>query len=174
MDVTNKPTKGDVRAAIIDAAETVLARDGIKHLSQTKVAKEAGVRQSHLTYYFPQKKDLVAGLLQVHIDQMETGADSKTELTPAFEMIIHNLDRIRFFLGLIVECEQNDDLRTLLSDHTQQFERLVARYFNRPAKDRDVELFLNTLRGCGMMNLLYRDSAPTGETMEIAKRFGLI
>ena len=58
----------ETKNKILQAALEVLQEGGVKQLSQPKVAKAAGVRQSNLTYYFPKKNDLIAGLMQQHID----------------------------------------------------------------------------------------------------------
>lgn len=44
---------------IIAAALRVLEREGMLGLTQPRVAKAAGLRQSHLTYYFPTRSALV-------------------------------------------------------------------------------------------------------------------
>ena len=55
-----------VRARILDAALHILQESGLRSLSQAKVAAAAGIRQSHLQYYFPKKIDLVIALLRGH------------------------------------------------------------------------------------------------------------
>ncbi|MEM1178550.1 MAG: TetR/AcrR family transcriptional regulator [Acidobacteriota bacterium] len=171
--------RGSVRRSILDATEEVLARDGVKKLSQTHVAKAAGVRQSHLTYYFPKKSDLVVALLEEHIAQMDRAlagrdGDDAAGVAGALDLIARDASRMRFFLGLVVECEQDEGLRALLVDHTRQFDELVARYFGREPGDADVRLFINTLRGCGLMNLLHRGGDSFESPARIAKRFGLV
>ena len=42
----------DVRSRLLCAADRILSRDGIQALTQTRIVEAAGVRQSHLTYYF--------------------------------------------------------------------------------------------------------------------------
>lgn len=66
------------RAAVLDAAETVLVRDGHTALSLRAVADAAGVRLGHLQYYFPSRDGLVAELLarvlQRSLDQITAAA----------------------------------------------------------------------------------------------------
>ena len=50
------------RTDILDAALQVLRTDGERAMTQTRVAKTAGIPQGHLTYYFPKKRDLVVGV----------------------------------------------------------------------------------------------------------------
>ena len=49
----------DVRSRILEAALGLLAENGAHELTQPKVARAAGVRQSHLTYYFPTRGELL-------------------------------------------------------------------------------------------------------------------
>src|SRR2546425_10303971 len=49
----------DVRDRILEAALGLLAESGAHELTQPRVSKAAGVRQSHLTYYFPTRADLL-------------------------------------------------------------------------------------------------------------------
>ena len=53
----------DVKARIVDAAVRLLESKGAKGFGQVRVAREAGLQQGHLTYYFPKKSDLVAAVL---------------------------------------------------------------------------------------------------------------
>ena len=49
----------NVKDAILDASVALLKDKGIAALTQPQVAKAAGIKQSHLTYYFPTREDLV-------------------------------------------------------------------------------------------------------------------
>ena len=47
------------RQLILDAALEVIGGEGLGGFTQPQVAKRAGLRQSHLTYYFPTRDDLL-------------------------------------------------------------------------------------------------------------------
>jgi AcrR family transcriptional regulator len=49
-------------ADIVDCAIGVLAEIGFAKFSGVKVAQRFGIRQSHLTYYFPTRDDLLAAM----------------------------------------------------------------------------------------------------------------
>ncbi len=49
----------DRREALLEAAISVVREGGYPALTQTRVAAVAGMTQSHLTYYFPTRTDLV-------------------------------------------------------------------------------------------------------------------
>lgn len=53
-----------VRQRLLEAALQVLGDEGIHALTQTRVAERAGLRQSHLTYYFRTREDLLKGVIE--------------------------------------------------------------------------------------------------------------
>ena len=53
-----------VRQRLLESALEVLADEGMHALTQTRVAERAGLRQSHLTYYFPSRSDLLKGVVE--------------------------------------------------------------------------------------------------------------
>ena len=60
----------DARTKILDAALGLLAKGGAQELTQPRICKAAGVRQSHLTYYFPTIRDLLEGVAKYTLDSM--------------------------------------------------------------------------------------------------------
>ena len=62
-----------VHERILDAAIESLAASGISGLTQIQVAKRAGVRQSHLTYYFPTRDDLLEAVTERAVEGMAGG-----------------------------------------------------------------------------------------------------
>lgn len=53
------PTPASTRERILFAAVQVLFEEGFSSLTQQRVCEKAGIRQSHLTYYFPTRNDLL-------------------------------------------------------------------------------------------------------------------
>lgn len=176
---TIKKTESALREEILAAAMRILQTHGVKKLSQAKVAAEAGIRQSHLTYYFPKKVDLIAGLLQQHIDSASARLDAvsagaaSADMEAALELLAGNRPRMRFFLGLIVEADDNDDIKRMLSEHMSQFDRLVAHFFGRPENDPDVIAYLSLLRGFGMTHMVKDADLESVDVRTLAARFGL-
>ena len=62
-----------VRERILDAALAILAESGLRNLTQVGVANRARVRQSHLTYYFPTRDDLLEAVTARAVDGIATG-----------------------------------------------------------------------------------------------------
>src|SRR3954466_8469426 len=59
-----------VRTRILEAALRLLAESGAHELTQPKVAKAAGVRQRHLTYYFPTRGELLQEAARYSISKL--------------------------------------------------------------------------------------------------------
>ena len=150
--------------------------EGLKRLTQPKVAAAAGIRQSHLTYYFPKKVDLIVALLadHVHGEDNDGGHDHHDveELGSALELVATDSRRISFFLNLIVEAEQEPALRRMVYEHMTAFDAVVARAYGRNVGDPDIEAFVDSLRGFGMKRLL-RETARDIDIDALAARFGL-
>ncbi len=52
------------REAIVAAALDVIQEEGLSGFTQPRVAQRAGLRQSHLTYYFPTRADLLLAVAE--------------------------------------------------------------------------------------------------------------
>lgn len=67
------PAKRDIHPDdIVGVAIELLAKGGFANFSALKVAKRYGIRQSHLTYYFPTRDDLLAAMSETLITRYES------------------------------------------------------------------------------------------------------
>lgn len=115
----------DVRERILAAAETLLATDGIAALTQPRVSRAAGVTQSHLTYYFPRRADLILAIarhaLTVTLGRMRaTGAAPPAarmrRAVAAMQARMLDERTVRLMLGLIVASESDRDIKRALAE----------------------------------------------------------
>lgn len=61
------------RERILAAAMHLVQTEGLQALSQGRAAVAAGLRQSHLTYYFPTRKDLIKALAEaIHAQMLQS------------------------------------------------------------------------------------------------------
>jgi AcrR family transcriptional regulator len=60
----------DVRDRVLEAAFGLLAESGAHELTRPKVSKVAGIRQSHLTYYFPTRADLLQEVVRYSVEKL--------------------------------------------------------------------------------------------------------
>ncbi len=71
-----------VRDRLLDAAEQVVARDGVGHLTLETVAKEAGVSKGGLLYHFPAKAALITAIVERHVNRCSTDQTAAVAADP--------------------------------------------------------------------------------------------
>ena len=70
------------RAKILEAAEAVIRRDGVKRLSVDAVVAEAGISKGGFFYHFKTKDELLAALLQSVTEEMTVEVTALVEADP--------------------------------------------------------------------------------------------
>lgn len=128
-----------VRDRLLNAAEQVVAREGVSHLTLDAVAKEAGVSKGGLLYHFPSKSALVVSVVHRLADRCEC------EHAAALEGTAHEPGAFaRAFLR--VRCAQMDPseaplLTALVAaagvnpEYLQPFREYLARWQQRLEQD---------------------------------------
>lgn len=165
------------RQRILDAALKVLKTEGVSALTQTRVAAAAGLRQSHLTYYFPRKTDLLAATLEASHTEKPRRAASRAHVDPlvAVQSLMFDRNRMRFFLSVVAQASDRAEIRATLAAHAHGVAEQLAPIFGRSADDPDIVAFVDMLRGMGLRLLLEADNkrkAPV-DLEALAGRFGL-
>jgi AcrR family transcriptional regulator len=84
---SKRPRRGDAsdaqRNALLDAAESVVLRDGIGRLTLDAVAKEAGASKGGLLHHYPNKELLIDALVRRKIDGWRRDTAEGFEREPA-------------------------------------------------------------------------------------------
>ena len=114
--------RADVRTHLLQTALGLLAEHGVAWLTQTRVSRAAGVRQSHLTYYFPRRGDLLAGVAQHFLETVSTGwlaraqggALTARDLPATLAAALTDRRGIRAMLGLIAAADEDPQVRAAL------------------------------------------------------------
>jgi AcrR family transcriptional regulator len=110
------------RQDIINAALVVLRERGLPGFTQPRVAAEAGVRQSHLTYYFPTRVDLLSGVARAAIDRQLKAVDAipGASSPQAAAKLIANVavkhENTRVIMALAQAADQEPLLRELFRE----------------------------------------------------------
>lgn len=161
------PVRPDVRSDLLGAAHQLWCEHGVQALTQQRVAASAGVRQSHLTYYFPTRNDLLRAVVQdamVALLELLELAPPESAARPANLARLRNvmmdrfLDRAgsRLWLALAVACEEDLTLRPWLTKFNADVRRRLHRVFANvgvhPASD-NLFLFQASLMGAVMLDL---------------------
>lgn len=95
-----------VRARILAAATTIVARDGAEHLSTANVAREAELSVGGLRYHFESKRELLAGLVDYGVEGFDRAmAAAGTE--PG--------DRTRAYIAATLDADDRDPAAALIA-----------------------------------------------------------
>jgi AcrR family transcriptional regulator len=177
------PREPRVRERILDAAVSVLENSGLRKFAQPHIAKVAGVAQGHLTYYFPKRQDLVSALLTKFIELVKDdlpqalidGAHDRVDTMRARALrvaahILKNRQRARMLLGLIVESENDPQLREDLAENLKFVRSMLAKFLGRSPKDPDVEIAMAMFLGVGLQHLVLDGERTNEQTDEILRR----
>ncbi len=110
-------SRTSVRTNILNAALGLLAAGGTQELTQPRICKAAGVRQSHLTYYFPTINDLLQAVAKHTLEAMaaDLGKQNPTQ-RPAFLLdgiaaASGDKRRVRLILGLVTAADRDPALK---------------------------------------------------------------
>jgi AcrR family transcriptional regulator len=112
----------DRRQDIVDASLAVLRESGYSGFTQPRVAAEVGLRQSHLTYYFPTRVDLLMGVARVAIDRqlaaidVIVGASSIPEAAKIIAKVAVRHQNTRVIMALVQTADQEPALRELFRE----------------------------------------------------------
>jgi AcrR family transcriptional regulator len=120
----------DARQRLLAAALAVLREEGFHALTQTRVAVRCGLRQSHLTYYFPRRADLLMAVAEVVAAQVQASVAAQAD-APALDL--DGLRRVlraqladrevpRLMLSLLAAADEDPRLR----DRLRQFHAGIA------------------------------------------------
>lgn len=154
-----------IKARIIDAATSILRETGIQGLSQVQVSRRARVRQSHLTYYFPKRHDLIEAVAIQFVEHAfgtigdAAAASSPRELPVVLQRmaaVVADESHMRMFTGVVVEADGDPELRAVLMRVTRRLQaRLAERLTGNDAMER-ARLALSMLWGAGLYDFTMR------------------
>lgn len=163
-----------VRERILDAALAILREKGIQELTQVQVARRAGVRQSHLTYYFPKRFDLVEAVAVRFIAGMEGGlhqAIARAEGGDPGELLRHMAAAIgdpghmRMFTGIVVAADGDPALRDIIVRQTRRVHELLAGALGGDGAMERAGLLLATMWGLGLYGFSLGEPPADGSTL---------
>jgi AcrR family transcriptional regulator len=126
----------DRREILLDAAIAAVREGGYAALTQPKVAARAGMSQSHLTYYFPTRSDLVKAVAEriVHAQlarlEQQAGPLSQEAAVRDVTALATSTDTTRVFMALVLAADAEPSarapMRELVSGMRQRTTYLLA------------------------------------------------
>jgi AcrR family transcriptional regulator len=113
----------DVRTRILESALALLGAGGVAALTQPKVSRAAGVSQSHLTYYFPTRAELLLAvarhaigrvMARLHEAVAQGGAARVERGAGVLAGALSDKRNIRVMLGLVVASDEDRKIKASL------------------------------------------------------------
>lgn len=167
---------GSVRERILGAALTILREEGIAELTQVQVSRRAGVRQSHLTYYFPKRADLLEAVGTRFVEGMEHGlrhlaarGGDPAELLRVLAEHIAEPWHMRMFVGVVIEADREPALRGVIVRHTRRLEELLAGALGGADGMERARLLIASMWGAGFYRFAMGE--PAGPTSALLDRW---
>ncbi|MEO3475241.1 TetR family transcriptional regulator [Roseomonas sp. CAU 1739] len=112
----------DRRKLIIDAGLAILREEGLPGFTQPRIAARTGLRQSHLTYYYPTRTDLLVAVARAAVEiqaaNAKAMADRIATVDQAAEVISAGTARhenTRILLALCEAAEREPQVRMLFN-----------------------------------------------------------
>ena len=178
-----RDSANDVRTSILEAALTLLADHGVSKLTQPGVARAAGIRQSHLTYYFPTRADLLKATALHSIESMigmlsRRALDGKLSpdlLAQIAGDMVGDKRRARVVLGLVVASDEDREIKTFLRDFVDRVRagiNRVVELLGMHANPDRVALFHTLVVGAAVLHIA-RDTAASRRESAAMVRFAV-
>ena len=120
----------DVKTRILNAALGQLAVGG--EMTQPRVARAAGVRQSHLTYYFPTITDLMQAVARHSLDALArelnpaAGRKRPASLAEGIAAGTRDKRRVRVMLGLVTAADRDASLKPRMRAFVKELRGRIA------------------------------------------------
>jgi AcrR family transcriptional regulator len=153
----------DHRKAILNAGQALLRENGLAALTQPKVAARTGLRQSHLTYYYPTRADLLAAVSRVAIEAQLTairslveGVSSKRKAASTIAAVTVMHENNRVLSALNQAADQEPAVRELFNELLSGFISVLRGLLEKldlPADEPHVDLIHALFVGLSIIDL---------------------
>lgn len=135
----------DRREKIIAAGLQTLRELGYSGFTQPQVAARAGLRQSHLTYYYPTRVDLLAAVGRAAIDNQLAAVDavfqgSPDQVAATIARLVGRHENTRVLMALAQAGDHEPQLRDLFCELADGIVARATRYLktlNSSASEAD-------------------------------------
>jgi AcrR family transcriptional regulator len=156
---------------ILEAAVQLLGQHGLRKLTGPQVAKKAKVRQSHVTYYFPHRSDLVGAVARRYIESVAEEAMRLAQQGRSTDALITAVlgdrRRVRTLISLLVASEEDTALRTQLIESVMGTRALIASMLELPPGDKTPVMLQALLWGLGLQHFLLEGKTSESELSEL-------
>jgi AcrR family transcriptional regulator len=169
----------DVRTRILEAALRLLGEGGAQNVTQPRVSKEAGVRQSHLTYYFPTVTDLLQAVARHSFQSLARelgGADARERPGPLADVVANatrDKRRVRVMLGLVQSADRDASLKPGMRRFVRELRAGIEpllRSAGLEATPEDIAFLHSVVVGCAVLQLARDNDEARAEARAVLER----
>lgn len=125
-----------MREQILEAAVQLLGQHGPRKLTGPQVAKKAKVRQSHLTYYFPRRSDLIGAVARRYIESVAEQAMALSQQGRSTDglitAVLGDRRRVRTLISLLMASDEDPALGQQLIESVLGTRSLIAAMLGLP------------------------------------------
>jgi AcrR family transcriptional regulator len=140
----------------------LLREKGVTALTQPQIALAANIKQSHLTYYFPTRSNLLLAIAEYTMSALMDNVAAQLQAKPQGKTLADAIAGImidgfppRVFIGLIVAADSDPDIRKLLRKLIRHVREMIQRLLQQAgiaADDEAARLFHATIVGLAVMH----------------------
>lgn len=165
-----------MRESILVAGVKLLKEKGIAALTQPQVAKAAGIKQSHLTYYFPTRADLLLGIAEQSIERAMEDISTRLDENPQRLTLASTFADVmiagvppRVMIGLTVAADADPEIREPLRKLIRQVRARVKTLLTKsglPSGAEAAMLFHAVVVGLAVMHQARMSPRSAGEVRD--------
>jgi AcrR family transcriptional regulator len=164
-----------VRERILQAALALLAEGGVHQLTQPRVARAAGVRQSHLTYYFPTRADLLQAVARRSIDRLAGQLAHATPGALPGQVAAGAADkrRSRIMLGLVAAADRDPKIKRRMRRFVAELRARMTPVLGAAGLATDpasVAFFHSVIVGCAVLQIARDNAEARAEARVVLKK----
>ena len=164
-----------VRDRILEAALGLLAEGGTHELTQPRVAKAAGVRQSHLTYYFPTRGELLQAVARHSIEKLAGQLAHRRRASFAEGIAAGAADkrRSRVMLGLVAAADRDPKIKQRMRRFVAELRARMTPVLGAAGLRTDpdsVAFFHACIVGCAVLQLARDNAQARSEAKAVLRK----
>ena len=164
-----------IRDRILEAALGLLAESGAHELTQPRVARAAGVRQSHLTYYFPTRGELLQEVARYSIEKLagQLGHAQPGAMPEQIAAGAADKRRSRVMLGLVTAADRDPAIKKRLRKFVAELRTRMAPVLAAGGLQTDAEsvaFFHCTIIGCAVLQLARDNAEARAEAKAVLRK----
>lgn len=167
----------EVRGRILEAALGLLAESGAHALTQPKVARAAGVRQSHLTYYFPTRGELLQAVARHSIEKLAGQLAHRRRASFAEGIAAGAADkrRSRVMLGLVAAADRDPAIKRRMRRFVGELRRRMTPVLAAGGIEttpENIAFFHSVIVGCAVLQLARDNAEARREARAVLRKAG--